>query len=165
MDAPGRFAQALSRARAVIDDARADERIAVVAFDDRAEVVAEPGPAAAARAALDRIRPTYGGTRYTAVFDKASDLVDEAGGRLVVITDLQQSGWDDRHQPVLAQGLQTEVIDVGPPAVNLALTSLRTDPDRVVATIRNTGPQLRGGQLRLEADGRLAGTVRVQGRR
>ena len=162
MDAPGRFAHALSRARAAIDRRERASVSLSLHSTTGPTVVAEPGTAAAARAALGRIQPTYGGTRYTALFDKASDLVEQAGGRLIVITDLQQSGWDDRHQPALAPGLQTEVVDVGPPTVNLAIAGLRTEPDRVVATIRNTGPQPRAGQLRLEVEGRQVGTAEYQ---
>jgi hypothetical protein len=159
MDAPGRFADALNRARATVDHVKAGERVAVVAFDDRADVLAEPGTIAAARAALGRVQPTYGATRYAALLDKASELVEQSGGRLIVITDLQQSGWDDRRRPGRAPGLHIEVVDVGPPSANLAVTGLRTEADRVVATIRNTGPQLRTGQLRLEVDGKLAATA------
>ena len=159
MDGPGRFADALKRARAAVDQARAGERVAVIAFDDRADVLAEPGTAAAARAALSRVKPTYGGTRYATLLDKASDLAEQRGGRLIVITDLQESGWDDRRHAAFAPGLRVEVVDVGPPAENLAITGLRTEADSVVATIRNAGPQPRAGQLRLEVESRQVATA------
>src|SRR3954465_3245513 len=159
MDAPGRFANALKRARAAVDEARPGERVAVIAFDDRAEVLAEPGTAAAARAALGRVQPTYRGTRYAALLDKTAELAEHSGGRLIVITDLQQSGWDDRSHPASGPGLPAEILDGGPPAANLAIAGLRTEADRVVATIRNTGAQPRTGQLRLEVEGRQVGTA------
>jgi hypothetical protein len=159
MDAPGRFADALKRARAAVDQARPGERVAVIAFDDRADVVADPGTAAAARAALGRVQPTYRGTRYAALLDKTSELAEGSGGRLIVITDLQQSGWDDRSHPAPGPGLHVDIVDVGPPAANLAIAGLRTEAERVVATIRNTGAQPRTGQLRLEAEGKQVATA------
>ncbi|MEN3339817.1 MAG: hypothetical protein V7647_3493 [Acidobacteriota bacterium] len=159
MDAPGRFALALDRARAAVDRSRAGERVAVLAFDDRAEVVAEPGTAAQARAALGRIQPGFGGTKYAALFEKASELAGGAEGRLIVITDLQRVGWDDR-RPTLDPGLELECVDVGPPPLNLAVTALRADGDSVIASIRNTGSASRNGELRLEVDGRIAANAR-----
>jgi hypothetical protein len=159
MDAPGRFAQALDRARAAVERSAAGERVAVVAFDDRAEVVAEPGTAAHARAALARLRPGFGGTKYAALFEKASELAAGAEGRLTVITDLQRAGWDDRHPPALDPGLALECLDLGPPPPNLAVTAVRADAGRIVASIRNTGPASRNGALRVEVDGRIAATA------
>ena len=46
-----------------------------------------------------RSQPGFGATRYAAAFDKAAELLpDEAHGRLVVVTDLQRSGFDDRRR-------------------------------------------------------------------
>src|SRR5688572_19220576 len=43
MGSPGRFAAALEIARAAIAEASMTERVALVAFDDRAELIAPPG--------------------------------------------------------------------------------------------------------------------------
>src|SRR5688500_8407481 len=64
MDAPGRFERAVALAREAIEATGRGARVAVVAFDDRAEVIAAPGSAGQARAALDALRPGRGGTRY-----------------------------------------------------------------------------------------------------
>src|SRR6267142_789418 len=61
MAAPARFERARALARETIDRA-SNGRIAVIAFDDRADVVAAPGTAADARAALDTITPGFGAT-------------------------------------------------------------------------------------------------------
>jgi hypothetical protein len=158
MGAPGRFPEALGRARAAVDEVPGGERVAVIAFDDRADVIAEPGTPAEARAALSRVEPSFGGTRYAPLFEKASSLAGSAGGRLVVITDLQRSGWEDQPQPALEAGLQLEVRDSGAPPANLAVVGLRADPDRIVASIRNTGRDLRTGQLHVQRDGHVVGT-------
>jgi hypothetical protein len=158
MGAPGRFADALARARAAVDEAAAGDRVAVIAFDDRADVIAEPGTQAEARSALSKVEPSFGGTRYAPLFDRASSVAGSAGGRLVVITDLQRSGWDDQPQPALQAGLQLEVRDAGAPPANLAVVGLRAEPDRIVASIRNTGRDLRTGQLYVERDGHVVTT-------
>jgi Aerotolerance regulator N-terminal/von Willebrand factor type A domain len=159
MGAPGRFARALVEARGAIDQAPAGEPVAVVAFDDRAEVMAEPGSASDARTALARLAPGFGGTRYGPVFDKASELAGGAGGRLIVVTDLHTAGWGDRSRQILDAGLQLDVRDVGAALQNLAVAGLRAETDRVVASIRNTGRVSRSGQLRVERDGRIAATT------
>lgn len=156
MGAPGRFAQALARARGAIDEAPAGERVALIAFDDRADVIAEPGTPAAARSALARLESSFGATRYGPLFVKASDLADRSGGRLIVITDLQRAGWEDQPRQVLDAELQLEVRDAGAPPHNLAVVGVRADGERVVASIRNTARQARTGQLRVERDGRVA---------
>ena len=57
MGAPGVFARALELAREAIDQAASGERIAVVAFDDRADVLAAPGGAAESACGARRARP------------------------------------------------------------------------------------------------------------
>src|SRR5262245_41621380 len=68
MSDAARFQRAVELARAAIDEAAVGERVALVAFDDRAEVVAQPaggvGGASEARAALTEIAPGSGATRY-----------------------------------------------------------------------------------------------------
>lgn len=158
MGAPGRFAEALARARAAVDEAAGGDRVAVIAFDDRADVKSEPGTPAEARAALARVQLSPGGTRYAQLFEKASSLAGSAGGRLVVITDLQRSGWDEQSQPALEAGLQLEVRDAGEPPANLAVVGLRAEPGRIVASIRNTGRELRTGPLHVARDGHVVAT-------
>ena len=45
MGAPGQFARALAQAREAVGQAGIGERVAVIAFDERADVIAQPGPA------------------------------------------------------------------------------------------------------------------------
>jgi Aerotolerance regulator N-terminal/von Willebrand factor type A domain len=149
-----RFDRARSMARSAIEDASVAERVALVAFDDRAEVLAEPGGKAEARAALDGVRPGFGGTRYRAVFDKALDVAGGAVGHLVLITDLQSSGWERDVTAALPAGWQMEVMDVGPAAANLTVAAATVEANRVVASIRNAGPVPRTGRVRLELDAR-----------
>ena len=71
MAAPGRFAAALDLARTAIGEAGFAERVAVIAFDERADVIALPGGAADARAAVNGLAVGHGATRYAAVIEKA----------------------------------------------------------------------------------------------
>jgi len=154
MSGPGRFARALALARASIDQAHAAERIAVVAFDDRADVLVAPGGAADARAALEGLEPGFGATRYSPVVQKALDLAAGVGGRLVIVTDLQRAGWEGEPTTTLPPGWQLEIQDVGPAAANVAVTSVGVETDRVVASIRNAGSSARTGRVRASLDGR-----------
>jgi hypothetical protein len=158
MGAPGRFAKALDLARAAIDDA-GSRPVAVLAFDERADVVAVPGPAADARAALADLRPGFGGTRYGPVLLKAAELADGGQGHVILVTDLQRAGWEDHARGVVPAGLEIRIADVGIPDGNLALTSVRVETDGVVASIRNTFPAERSGDVRAMRDGRVVASA------
>jgi hypothetical protein len=148
----GRFEDARRIAREAIDAAPAGHRVAVVAFDDRADVIAPPAGAADARAALADLQPGHGATRYAPLFARALELADGRAGTLVVVTDLQRAGWEDERRVTLPSALALEVRDVGPPTPNLAVLDVRVERERVVATIRNTGPA-RDATVRLRHDG------------
>jgi hypothetical protein len=158
MGAPGVFAAALERARQAIAATPRGERVAVVAFDDRADLVAAPGGAADARAALDGLDVGFGATRYEPVFQQAEQLAGGAEGRLVIVTDLQRGGWDAESPSHLPPGWTLDVIDAtnggGNAPQNLAISGVAVETTRAVATIRNTGAAARGGRVRLELDGR-----------
>ena len=159
MGAPGMFARALTLARAAIDEASVGERIAVVAFDDRADVLATPGGAADARAALDKLGPGFGATRYTPVLQQVADLAAGAAGRLVIVTDLQRAGWEGESGSTLPAGWSLDIRDVMKDAGaaarnNVAVSAVTVEAARVVATIRNSGETARAGRVRLLLDGR-----------
>src|SRR5256885_12389675 len=63
MSAPGVMERARALARQAVDEAGAD-RVLVIAFDQRADVVAPTGAAADARLAIDEITPSFAATRY-----------------------------------------------------------------------------------------------------
>ena len=157
MGAPGRFATALQLARQAIDEAPNGERIAVVAFDDRADVLAAPGGRADARAALDGLVPGFGATRYGPVFQQAVDLAAGATGRVVVVTDLQRGGWEGESSASVPAGWSIDVRDVvndGAAAVqNLAVTAVTVEAGRVVAAVRNDGATSRAGGVRVAHEG------------
>ena len=150
MGAPGRFQRALDLARAEIDRAAAG-RVALVAFDDHADVAAAPGLASDARAALAALRPGAGSTRYAPMFDRASELTGGlAGGRLVVVSDLQRSGFEGS-RPSLAEGIDLQVRDAGGVSANVAIEDLEVRDGRARVTIRNYGASTVHTTLRVGA--------------
>jgi hypothetical protein len=159
MGAAGRFAKAVDLARRAVDDASPGQRIAVVVFDDGAKVVAQPGSAAEARAAIENLRPGFGATRYAALFTKAAELAGDGPGRLVVVTDLQQAGLDGEQRSLLPRALEVELKDTGVPAANLALTGVRIAGDGLAVSIHNTGYTARRGEARVARDGRVVATT------
>lgn len=151
MGPPSRFERARTLARQAIDQANGD-RIGVIAFDDRADVIARPGIAGDARAALATVAPGAGGTRYGAAFDKATELVaDEDHPRLVIVTDLQRSGFDESGA-VLPERIELTVLDVGAQPSNLSVASAAIDRRRVTATVRNYGATPRTADVRATID-------------
>ena len=157
---PARFERARALAREAIDQSPGD-RVALVTFDDRADVVAAPGPASDARAALPTLQPGAGATRYAAAFDKAAELLmDQSHGRLVIVTDLQRSGFDEGGA-TLPEGIDLQVRDAGAAASNLSVTSATIDRRQVMATVRNFGARVRTTDVRVRADGRDLPAKRV----
>ena len=156
MSAPGRTERARTLARQAVTDAdNGGDRVAVIAFDQRADVVAPPGPAADARVAIDQVQPGSDATRYAAAFDKAAELLaDDRRGRVVLVTDLQRSGFDGG-APLLPDGVELVVRDAGALAGNVAVTDARVEPRRVVATVRNFGAAPREIDVRLETTGQV----------
>ena len=95
MSAPGQFDAARERARRAIADAPATHAVGLVAFAQAADVIAPLSQdRAGALAALAQLKPGAGATRYRAALQGAADAFDGRSGRIVVVTDLQQSGWD-----------------------------------------------------------------------
>jgi hypothetical protein len=159
MAAPGQFERAQAEARSAIAAAGRGRRIAVIAFDDRAAVVAMPGGPGEARAAVDALRPTYGSTRFGPVFERAIELSDRDEARLVIVSDLQRGGWESAAPATVPSSLQVEVRRVDAPAGNLAVTRIRREADSIRLEIRNGGAAAVSGTARLAVDNRPAATA------
>ena len=108
-----------------------------------------------------RRRPGYGATRYRAALSAASQHLAGRHGTVVVVTDLQESGWDAGDRASVPDGTTIRIADVGAMPPNLAVTAVRPMPDRVVATVRNAGPRPRDARVHLRIDGRPAGDATV----
>ena len=87
---------ALDSARRIVNGLAAGDRVAIVAFDDEAEIV-QPLTIdrAVALAAIGSLHPVPRGTRYAAALRAARQIASGAGGspiEVVAVTDLQRSG-------------------------------------------------------------------------
>jgi hypothetical protein len=154
MSAPGQFDRALELARTAIDRAGAGERVAVIAFDERAELVGGPGTKADARRALEDLVPTYAATRYVPLVHKALEIAEGGPVTLVILSDRQRGGWEDEHPVSLPAGWRVESHDVGEAKGNLAVSALAVESDRLVASLRNGWGEPKAGRLRVLYDGR-----------
>lgn len=160
MGAPGTFDRARQLASAAIDQAGA-ARVAVIAFDERAELIAPPGSAADARRALDGLRIGFGATRYGPVIARAAEVAEGDPGRLVVISDLQRTGWEDEPKAMLPSALELDVKDVGAPGGNAAVSSVRLQPPAVIVSIRNDGSAAFSGPVHLTIGGAQVASANV----
>ena len=159
MSFPGSFDRARAAARRAIDEAPPGHLVGVVTFDDRAAVAVEPSAdRGAAVAGVNLATPGFGATRYAAGVDTAVELIGSREGRIVIVTDLQRSGWDADSSAVVPPGVVVDVSDVGPPGDNLAVTVIRPGPTGVAGVVSNsattgrlTTASLRVGDIVLRA--------------
>ena len=155
LSAPGQMALVRQRALETIAATPSTELIAVVAFDDTAEVVA--GAAAGrqqARAAIGRIVPTAGATRYATGLAAAVELLDGRAGRIVVVTDLQAAGWPDGVRVAIPQRVDVEIAAVPAIERNLAVTTAGSGAEGLAAVILNSGAVPVGTETAVLLDGR-----------
>ena len=161
LSAPGRIERARQLARDAVKRTPPGDLVAVLAFADAADLVAPPSAdRAIALSAIDRVTAGFGATRYRAALDTAAQAIGGHTGRhgtIVVVTDLQENGWDAGDRTSVPQSLGIVVADVGAPPPNLAVTSLRVAGDHLVALVRNTDTRRRETRARLTLDGRPAG--------
>ena len=130
---------AVDSARRVIASLGASDRVALVLFDDEAEVVQSfTTEKSAALAALARATPAARGTRYAAALRAARQLALRAGdatAEIVIITDLQRSGVTGVAGLDLPKGLTVRTIAVGARSrANASVASV--DIHRIVEPLR-----------------------------
>lgn len=160
MSAPGRFERARRLARDAIARSPAGSWVGVLTFADQAELVVKPtADRAMAESAIDRAAPTFGTTRYRAALAAAAQALAGRPGLVVVVTDLQEIGFDDA--AALDQSSRLQVVDVGELPPNLAVTAVGLSGDAVRASVRNTAPEAREARLSLSIDDRPAGEKTV----
>ena len=145
MSAPTVWATALDSARALIDGLGAADRVAVVFFDETAEITHDwTTDHPAALATLDGATPSTRGTRYGAALRTARGLLADAGQaqlEAVLITDVQRSGVAGVAGLELPAGLTVRSIVVTPasrPNTNVASVEVRrvAGPPRATITVQ-----------------------------
>jgi len=162
MSAPGRFDRARQLAKDAVSRAPAGDLVGVVTFDDEAQIAMKPGTdRVLAASAIDEAAPGFGATRYRAALSAASQHFVGRRGTIVVVTDMQENGWDAGDRVSVPEGAAIEVADVGALPANLAVTAVRPLADRIVASVHNGGARPRDARLHLTIDGRPAGDARV----
>src|SRR5687768_2633767 len=134
---PGQFDRVRARAADVIRQSPVTHPVAVLSFARTAEVVAPLSQdRAGALAAVGQLKPGSGATRYKAALQRATEELGGRPGRIVVLTDLQQSGWDAADAAV-PDNVSVELDEVEGPSANVAVTSLRIDQGDAVAVVQN----------------------------
>ena len=140
MSAPGQFDRARAAAGRALETAPPSHAVALVSFADSAAIVEAPTTdRSVVRAAIAKLSPSGDGTRYRTALARVSEVLGTRQGRVVVVTDLQQIGWEANDEGGLPDGVEVEVSSIAPPAGNLALTSVELRDRRVVAAIQNFG--------------------------
>lgn len=162
LSAPGHFDRARARAMEVVRAAPATHAVAVLSFANAADVVAPlSADRAGALAAIAQLKPGAGATRYRVALQRAGEELGARQGRIVVVTDLQESGWDAVTDGGIPEGVTVEVEEVDGPAANLALTSLRVEAGEAVAVVQSFSPQPVTEQVVFTSEQRRLGAVPV----
>ena len=127
----GLFEEAKRRAEALVGEAAADERVALLSFGEGYEVVSRfTADKNALRAALGALSAGYEATDYEQALRGAEALFRESKAvgarRVLVLSDFQASGWDaGRATFRLSPDVRLALIDVaGAPEGNIAVTNV-----------------------------------------
>jgi hypothetical protein len=155
MSAPGQMDQARAAALRAVAAAPRSHALALIQFGDAAAVMVEPTTdRAAITSAIARLDATATGTRFRTALARSSEIIGAREGRVVIVSDLQQSGWESNDDGGLPDGVGVEVISVPPPAGNLAVTTAERRDRRIVASIQNFGDAEVKTPIRLVAGGK-----------
>ncbi len=162
MSAPGVFERARQLARAAINRTSPGDLVGVETFSDLPTLAAPPAPDRAfALSAIDAAAPGFGATRYRGALGAAVQALAGRRGTIILVTDLQESGWDAGDRASVPESTPIEIADVGAPPANLAVTAIRADGRGIVASIRNTGDASRTTRAHLTLANRAAGDTAV----
>jgi Aerotolerance regulator N-terminal/von Willebrand factor type A domain len=153
--APGRFERARQLARDAVHGAPAGDLVGLVTFSDTADIVVKPSAdRVLATGAIEQAAVGFGGTRYRAALSAAAQAAGGRSSTVVVVTDLQENGWDAGDRVSVPDGTTISVVDVGAPPPNLAVTGVRPQPDRVIATVHNASARATDARVHLTIDNR-----------
>ena len=155
LSAPGQFARAQQAATQAVSSAPATHAVALITFADAATVAVPPtSDRGAVSAAIAAASAGAGGTRYRTALAAASEVIGRRDGRVVIVSDLQQVGWDANDDGGIPDGVEVQVVAVPAPRGNLAVTSAARRDRTVVATVQNYGVDPVQASARLMVDGK-----------
>ncbi len=127
METGERWERAVDEARSTLNGLVSPDRASLVVFDGVGSVVVEPTlDPGRVRAALDTIRPGWGGTQIGAGLQAAGGILqasDRSRRELVLISDFQRRGWEDGPRDPLPQGTVLVPTDVGDDGLGAMLVS------------------------------------------
>ena len=142
MGAPGVFERARAAATSALADAPSDYAVGLVVFDHRAEVAHELSMnRGAVTAAVQLVDAGVGSTGFALGLGAAAELLGARTGRIVVVTDLQRSGWDGVDEVAVPADIEVEVVAVDAGSMNLAVTEVQVGPAGLAAVVVNGGPR------------------------
>lgn len=117
MDRGERWERAIDEARSTLGSLVTPDRASLVVFDGVGSVIVEPTlDPGRVRAALDTIRPGWGGTQIGAGLQAAGGILqasDRSRREIVLISDFQRRGWEDGPRDRLPEGTVLNTTDVG----------------------------------------------------
>lgn len=155
MSAPGQMDRARAAATRAAAAAPGSHALALIEFGDAATVVVGPTTdRSSVTGAITRLNANATATRFRTALARSSEIIGTREGHVVIISDLQQSGWESNDDGGLPDGVGIEVIGVPPPAGNLAVTSAERRDRRIVASIQNFGDVEVKTPVRLIAGGK-----------
>lgn len=155
MTAPGQFDRAKEAARRAVSAAPSSNGLALISFNDAASVVVQPTTdRSAVNRAIAQLVPGDNGTRFRTALARASEVIGARQGRVVIVSDLQQVGWEANDDGGVPDGVDVEVMNVAPPAGNLAVIAAERRDRRIVASIQNYGSAEAKVAVRVTADGK-----------
>ena len=162
MSGPGRFDRARELAVSAVRAENVTREVAVVAFDEGAVLVSEPSlDRQKALTAIAQLSTGWGATRYRLALERAAQVIGDKTGKIIVITDLQRSGWVAGDHGVVPDRILIDVVAIKPPMGNLAVTEIQGGPSSTSASILNGGPVDRDVTARLLVDGSEVDRVAV----
>jgi hypothetical protein len=155
MTGPGQFDRAKAAAAEAIRSAPPAHAVGLMTFANAADLVAPPSQdRAGALAAVGKLQPGAGATQYRSALARAVEAIGDRGGRFVVVTDLQQSGWDAPDEGAVPDRVEVHVADVPGPSANVGVAALRVEGAEAVALVRNYADAPRRVQAGFSVDGR-----------
>jgi hypothetical protein len=135
MSAPGQFERARTLAA---DTIRQVSAVGVISIGNGVDVASPlSSDRAAALAAVSRLSVSAGVGRYANALSRAAEVLADRPGRIVVVTDFQQGGWDGAEEGGVPERISVELKDAGSPEGNVAVTSLRAEAGQAVAVVQN----------------------------
>jgi len=162
LSSPSTFERARVLAAAAVNEAPAPQAVALVQFGDTATTVTAPTTdRGAVLAAIASLAPGTSGTRYGAAVARAAELLGGRQGRVVVVTDLQQAGWEGSPRAGLPDDIEVVIRAVESPLQNVAITSADRRGDRIDVAVHNFGFDARAVPAELAVDGKVIATVSI----